>query len=186
MSLMPMDLRQQTFRTAFRGFDPEQVTEFLNEAADSFEQSRRDIDQVRQELGDLKAALKEHQDREGTLRNTMMSAQRMADQIHETAQQEARVIVREAESRADLVLEKARARIEEIEREIDQLRLRRRDVETSLEASISAMQNALNYIREQSRVDREEKILLHRPRQGESEKPAEQPQPQQELKQSQK
>jgi cell division initiation protein len=169
MTVMPMDLRQQTFRTAFRGYEPDQVAAFLNEAADAYEQTRRELDQARQELAELRAELKEHHERETTLRNTMVSAQKMADQVLDTAQQEARVIVREAESRADLVIEKAKSRLEELEREIDQLRLRRRDVETSLESAISNLQHALDFVREQNRVERDEKILLHRPRQGDAE-----------------
>ena len=50
-------------------------------------------------------------------------------------QQEARVIVREAQGRADLVLQHTQSRFDDFEREMSELRLRRGDVETSLEAS---------------------------------------------------
>ena len=54
-----------------------------------------------------------------------------------------------------------------MDREIDQLRLRRRDVETSIEAAISTLQHSLEFVRDQSRQERDDKILLHRPRKGE-------------------
>jgi cell division initiation protein len=171
MFLMPLDLRHQRFRKIVRGYDPQEVTAFLNQAADAYEQARRELDQSRQELAQLRLTLSEYQERETTLKNTLLTAQRMADQIHETAQQEARVILREAEARANLVLAKAQARIEESERDINELRLRRRDVETSLEAIISGLDNALKFIREQDRQDREEKLLLHRPRQADAQQP---------------
>jgi hypothetical protein len=55
-------------------------------------------------------------------------------------------------------------RLEEIERDINEMRLRRRDVEGSLEGSIQALYRALEFIREQDKSD--EKVLLHRPRQS--------------------
>ena len=95
-----------------------------------------------------------------------MTAQRLADEMKDAAQNEAKMIVREAQGRADLLLQKAQARLEEIERDINELRLRRRGVEGSLEASIQTLYHALEFIREQDHP--EEKVLLHRPRQAES------------------
>jgi hypothetical protein len=74
------------------------------------------------------------------------------------------MIVREAEGRSDLLLQNTQARLSEIEREITELKLRRRDVEASLAASISALHNALDFIRAKDQGDRDEKLLLHRPR----------------------
>ncbi len=76
------------------------------------------------------------------------------------------MIVREAQGRADLLLQKASARLEEIERDINELRLRRRGVEGSLETSIQALYHALEFIREQDKP--EDKVLLHRPRTAEA------------------
>ena len=77
-----------------------------------------------------------------------------------------RLIVKEAQGRADLLLQKAQLRLDEVERDINEMRLRRRGVEGSLEASIQALYHALEFIREQDRPD--EKVLLHRPRQADS------------------
>ena len=64
------------------------------------------------------------------------------------------MIVREAQGRGDLLLQKAQARLEEIERDITELRLRRRGVEGSLESSIQALYHALEFIREQDQQPR--------------------------------
>ena len=76
--------------------------------------------------------------------------------------------MREAEGRADLMLSKAQARLDEVQREIDGLRLKRRDVENSLEATIAALRNSLDFVREQDKKERDEKVLLHRPRPAET------------------
>ena len=63
-----------------------------------------------------------------------------------------------------MLLDKAEGRLEDIQREIDGLKLKRRDVETSIEATIQTLRNSLDYVREQEIRDRDEKILFHRPR----------------------
>jgi cell division initiation protein len=162
MRIAPLDLRQQRFRLAFRGFDRTDVVAFLTEAADDYEHALREIDRLRQDLTRMEGLLAEHRDREANLRNTLLTAQRLADEIKEAAQNESKLIVREAHGRADLLLQKAQVRLEEVERDINELRLRRRGVEGSLEASIQALYSALEFIRDQDRPD--DKVLLHRPR----------------------
>ena len=59
----------------------------------------------------------------------MITAQKLSDDIKAGAEEAALRIVREAESRATLLLDKAQARIEDVQRDIDGLKLKRRDVE---------------------------------------------------------
>jgi cell division initiation protein len=166
MRVAPLDLRQHRFRTVLRGFDKTEVVAMLTEAADDYEHALRENDRLRQDLIRLEALLTEHREREANLRNTLLTAQRLADEIKEAAQNEAKLILREAQGRADLLLQKAQVRLEEIERDINEMRLRRRGVESSLEASIQGLYHALEFIREQERPD--DKVLLHRPRQPEA------------------
>jgi cell division initiation protein len=173
MRIAPLDLKQQRFRTQLRGFDRTEVVAFLTEAADDYEQALREIDRLRQDLVRQEALLVEHREREANLRNTLLTAQRLADEIKESAQTESKLIIREAQGRADLLLQKAQGRLEEVERDINEMRLRRRDVEGSLEGSIQALYRALEFIREQDRSD--DKVLLHRPRQSEGAGSAAQP-----------
>ena len=170
MRVAPLDLRQQRFRTVLRGFDKTEVVSMLTEAADDFEHALRENDRLRQDLARVEALLTEHREREANLRNTLLTAQRLADEIKEMAQNEAKLIVKEAQGRADLLLQKAQVRLEEVERDINEMRLRRRGVESSLEASIQALYHALEFIREQDRPD--DRVLLHRPRQQEGAGPA--------------
>jgi cell division initiation protein len=166
--ITPLDLRQQRFKKAVRGFDKTEVVAFLTEAADDYEQALREIDRLRQDLAKMEALLTEHREREANLRNTLLTAQRLADEIKAAADQQGKMIIREAEGRADMVIQKAQLKLEEYERDINELRLRRRAVEGSLEASIQALYHALEFIRDQDKPERDDKILLHRPRLTES------------------
>ncbi len=164
MNVSPLDLRQQRFRSAFRGFDKVEVSSLLTAAADDYEHALRETDKLRQEVARLDGALREQREQESGLKATLMTAQKLAEDIKTGAEEEARRIIREAQNRSDLLLEKTQARLEDIQRDIDGLKLKRRDVETSIESTISTLRNTLEYVREQDIREREDKILLHRPR----------------------
>jgi cell division initiation protein len=164
MNVSPLDLRQQRFRTAFRGFDKVEVASLLTAVADDYEQALRETDKLRQDLALMEVALSEHREHEKNLKATMMTAQKLADDIKANAELEARRILHDAESRSVLVLEKTQARLEDIQRGIDGLRLKRKDVEVTIEATISSLRNAMEFVREQEAHDRDERVLIHRPR----------------------
>jgi cell division initiation protein len=168
MKVTPLDLRQQRFNTVMRGYDRGEVNAFLAEAAEEYENALRENERLRQEVSKLEAVIKEHRSQEVNLRNTLLTAQKLADDIKEGASQEAARILREAEGRADLLLQKSQARLEDVQREIDGLRMKRREVETSLEGIIATLGNTLAYVREQDAHYRDEKIRLHRPRQADA------------------
>jgi cell division initiation protein len=148
------------------GFDKVEVASLLAAVADDYEQALREADRLRQDLSRMEAALSEHREHERNLRNTLLTAQRLADELRDNAEQEAKRIVREAEVRADLLVEKAQLRLDDIQRDIDGLRLKRREVETSLESTIQTLRSTLDYVRDRDGRDAEDKILLHRPRQA--------------------
>jgi cell division initiation protein len=164
MNVSPLDLRQQKFHSRLRGYDKVEVASFLTAVAEDYESALRETDRLRQELMRAEALLTEHREHERNLKNTLLTAQKLAEDIKAAAREEAQRIIREAESRSDFLLEKTQSRVEDIQREIDGLRLKRKDVETSIEATIQTLRNTIEYVREQEAREREDKILLHRPR----------------------
>jgi cell division initiation protein len=162
MNVSPLDLRQQTFRTAFRGFDKVEVTSFLGAFAEDYEQALLAADRLRQDVIRMEAIINEQRAHENNLKSTLLTAQKLADDITSRADQEATRVVREAEARAELLLEKTQSRLEDIVREIDGMKLKRRDVETSIESTIQALRNTLEYVREQESREREEKTTILR------------------------
>lgn len=166
MRITPLDLRQQRFKTGMRGYDKTEVVAFLTEAADDYELVVREMDRLRGEVARMEGLLNEHRSREANLRDTLVTAQQLSAQVRDQGQKEAKLIVDEAQKRASLIIERAHARLQALERDIQEMHLRRRDTEGSLEASIQALYRALEFVREQgdARAQAEEKILLHRPR----------------------
>ena len=151
LAVMPLDVRQVKFDTAMRGYERQAVTNFLEQTAEAFESALRENERLRQEIARLEGALGQFRELEGSLKNALMSAQKLADDMKENATQESARIVREAEGRAEMILQKALGKLEDVQREIDALRMKRRDAEASIEAMMSALGHTLTFVREQDR-----------------------------------
>lgn len=149
VTVTPIDLRQCHFRSAFRGFDRDEVTTFLMEAASDYEQAVRDNERLREDLVRLESSIAQFRSLEASLKTTLISAQKVADDMKSTAEQEAARMVREAEARVELIQERAQARLEDARRELAGVTLERRHAVTGVEATISALHNTLDFIREQ-------------------------------------
>src|SRR5687767_5512863 len=154
----PLDVRQAKFNTAMRGYEKAEVNAFLLEAADGYEQALRENDRLRQEVIRLEASLIQYRDLESTLKQALMSAHRASDDMKSTAQAEAARIVREAEGQVEILMQRTQSQLEDVQREIDGMRLKRRESEVMLESIIAALQNTLEFVREQ---DQREGRLLH-------------------------
>ena len=164
MKVTPLDLRQVRFRKAFRGFDRAEVAALMAEVADDYEHALQEVDKLRQEVAKMEALLEQHREHERDLRNTLLTAQKVSEDIRGNADAQARQILREAEGRSDLLLQKTQARLEDVQREIDGMKMKRREVENSLESTITSLQGTLEFVRELEQRERDERILLHRPR----------------------
>ena len=161
LTVTPLDMRQAKFGTGFRGLNRTEVTAFLLEAAEGYEQALRENDRLRQEVGRLESALTQYRDLEGSLKSTLMTAQKTADDVRENAAQEAGRIVREAEGRAELLMERSQSRMDEVQRDIDTLRMKRREAEANLESLVAAIRNTITFIHEQEQRDLPKAVGAH-------------------------
>jgi cell division initiation protein len=159
-TVTPVDLRQARFKSSVRGFDREEVAAMLTEAADGYDQALRENERLRHELVRLESALAQFRELESSLKNTLISAQKVSDDMRAAATQEATRIVREAEGRADLIVQKAEARREELERDLSAIKAKRRDAETGLETIIATLRGTLDEFRmQQAQALRDERVL---------------------------
>jgi len=157
----PLDVRQAKFSSAMRGYERAEVNAFLLEAADGYEQATRENERLRHDVARLDASLSQYRELEGALKGALMSAQKVSDDMKETAAADAARIIRDAEGRAELITQRAQAALEDVQREIDGLRLKRRESEVALESIIAALHNTLEFVREQEQ--RETRVIPHRP-----------------------
>jgi cell division initiation protein len=168
MSVTPIDMRQREFGSAMRGFDRGEVTAFLAEAAGEFEAALRENDRLRQEIIRLETSLQQYRELEGSLKSTLMNAQKVADDMRENAAKESQRLVREAEGQAESLMQAAQGKIDVVQRDIDGLWMKRREAEASVEATISVLQSSLEFMRDRERRARESNVVPHRPQVAQS------------------
>jgi cell division initiation protein len=164
LTITPLDLRQARFGTSLRGFDKNEVAAFLLEAADAYEQALRENERLRQELARQEATLAELRQTDETLKSTLASAHKIAEEMRENASIEAGRVVREAEARASLIIERAQGKADELIRDTESLRMRRREVESGIEGVVAMLNHTIEFIREQDQRERDERVVPHRAR----------------------
>ncbi len=143
MKITPLDIRKQSFKKVFRGIDPEEVQAFLEMTAEEFERLNRENLTFKERERTLESEVKRYRDLEEMLQETLRTAQRAADNVHESAKKEARLIVKEADISGNRAIEKARNHVQMIRNEIVELKNQRDQFTARLQALIQAQQDCL-------------------------------------------
>ncbi len=118
MRLTPLDIKKQEFKKSFRGFDPVEVETFLEMVADEFETLIREKNELTDEVLKLRTQLRDYQNVEKTLKETLMHAQQSINQSKENSERQAELIIREAELKAEKILEDARHKLEKMKNDL--------------------------------------------------------------------
>jgi cell division initiation protein len=100
MDVTPHDLRNAELREAFRGYRPDEVEELLERAAVTLERMHERNRQLQEKIAGLEAEGSTAKEMESVLRQTLLLAQRTADETVTTAHEKSRQVVEEAEDRA--------------------------------------------------------------------------------------
>lgn len=164
MKLTPLDIQRQTFRQCFRGLDSDEVRTFLHLVSEEMEQLRSDKDKLSEETRRLSSLLSEHHQREEILKNTLVAAQRTSEEMKNNAKKQSQMLLKEAELTADRLVEAAQARAHDIEKDILELRMQKRQVLNSILAAIANMRNLIQLMSETD--SRQEKVSYLKRRTG--------------------
>jgi cell division initiation protein len=143
----PLDLRTQQFKTSIRGFDRRDVSEFVASLATRYDEVLREADRLRDDLGRTQALVEEHREQERNLRATLMTAQKLADEIRLTAEQESQRIIGEAQARAAALVQGTAPSLEALEREVAALRARREQTTADMASTVAALRATLEEVR---------------------------------------
>jgi cell division initiation protein len=122
VKLTPLDIRKQEFKRTMRGFDAEEVEAFLSMVADELELLLREKNQLNDELIKIRTQLKDYQQVEHTLRDTLVKAQSTIDESRVNSRKEAEIIIHEAELQAENILKEAREELLNLRHEISLVR----------------------------------------------------------------
>ncbi|MCH7548452.1 MAG: DivIVA domain-containing protein [Candidatus Krumholzibacteriota bacterium] len=125
MRITPLDVRKQQFRKAMRGLDAEEVYAFLSTVADEYEAVLSDNKALRERLLELDDKVQEYRSLEKTLRNTLLTAERVTVEAKDNARREAMIIVKEAQMEAEKALRDIKTEATTLRQQAQQLRAQR-------------------------------------------------------------
>jgi cell division initiation protein len=152
-SLTPLEIQKQQFSRVLKGYNADEVRAYLSLVAEEIENLLRDVDRLTRENAMLREDLDDHSQRERILKDTLLSAQKVSEEVKANARKEAELIVKDAELLAERVVGQAMSRLADIERTIQDLKLERVSARNKLQATLDTMQQLLSLDAEQESTE---------------------------------
>jgi cell division initiation protein len=107
MKLTALDIHHKEFRRSLRGYSEEDVDGFLDQVADEFDRLFKENIDFSEKLEAANERVRAYQSMEATLNNTLVSAQRSAEEIVNKSGLEADAMLRDAELKAKEIIHNA-------------------------------------------------------------------------------
>ena len=142
-NLTPLEIQKQTFARKLKGFDTQEVRAYLQMVAEEIEILIKDVDRLSRENVMLRDDLDDHNQRERILKDTLLSAQKVSEDVKANARKEAELIVKDAELLSERLVSQAMTRVADLERAIQDLKVERRSARNKLQATLDTIQQLL-------------------------------------------
>jgi cell division initiation protein len=145
MRITPLDIQQKQFPVKFRGFDVEEVYAFLEVVREEMEDLLRENASLKEQQYSLESHMKEYKGIEQTLRDTLVTAQKMVEQHKANALKEAELMLKEAELKCDDMMRDAQEKVVKIHEDIVDLKGIRRHFKEEIRRLIEGHMTMLEY-----------------------------------------
>ena len=122
MKLTPMDINNKEFKRVIRGYNPDEVDEFLDDIVENYEELYKENSKLKDSVTRLKDKVEHYEKLETTIQNTLLLAQNAAEQARETSQREADLIIGNANESAQKILDKAHSDVVAINDEYERVK----------------------------------------------------------------
>ena len=142
-NLTPLEIQKQLFARKLKGFDADEVRAYLQLVAEEMEILIKDVDRLSRENVMLREDLDDHNQRERILKDTLLSAQKVSEDVKTNARKEAELIVKDAELLSERLVSQAMTRVANLERTIQDLKVERRSARNKLQATLDTIQQLL-------------------------------------------
>ncbi len=143
MKLSVLNIKNQEFNTSIKGYNKEEVTAFLERIAEEFELLQTENDRLKKENDVFKEQNKKYRKMEEHLQNTLVSAQETSSKAVESAKKQTALIIREAELRANQIVEKAKSDANLIREAVIRLREEKNTLLAKLKAIVETQASLL-------------------------------------------
>lgn len=138
MTVSKIDLLNKQFSRRMFGYSRIEVDQFMLELAEVLGDAADSQKGLRRKIKLLEKQVKEYRQRDETLRDTLMSTQKMVDDLKVTASKEAQLIIDEARVKADATIQKGHNRIALLHEEIEGLKRQRTQFEVQLKGMLKS------------------------------------------------
>ena len=122
MALTPLDIHNKEFSKAFRGYDEDEVNEFLDQIIKDLEIILKEKRELEEKVASISEKLSHFTNIEETLSKSILVAQETAEEVKTNARKEAQLILKEAEKNADRIINESLAKSRKFSLEIEELK----------------------------------------------------------------
>jgi len=117
-----MDINNKEFRKCLRGYDQEEVDEFLDQISENYEVVYKENSTLKEKIAVLNEKLEHYAKIEETIQNTLILAQNASDQAKQSAKKEAELILRNANETSQKIIDKSNSEIIKITTDYDKIK----------------------------------------------------------------
>ncbi|HMB15772.1 MAG TPA: DivIVA domain-containing protein [Pelovirga sp.] len=144
MRITPIEIQQQRFKSRLFGYDTTAVDQFLEMLADELEQLYHQNNELKESLARTRTSLEQMREREKLLQQTLVTAQKMTEELKDQARRDAEIVIAEAHIEGERVLRDANERRIQLVGEIQEIKRVRHSFRNSLRAMIENHQQLLD------------------------------------------
>lgn len=144
MPLSPLDIHNKEFTRSFRGYSEDEVNEFLEQIMKDLEILLREKKELEDKVLTMTEQMNRYSNLEETLQQSIVVAQGAAEEVRRNSQQEAKLIVKEAEKNADRIINEALTKARKVTIEIDELKKQSKVFRNRFKMLIEAQLDLLN------------------------------------------
>jgi len=149
MKLAPRDILNQQFSIKMKGFDKDEVNHFLMQIAEMVESDILEREKLKKDLDKVREKVAKFEKREDVLRDTLISAQKFSHEIKMNAEREAELVIKEAEIKAEAIINNAIGRQRELKEEIRNLKFKRMEIENDIINMLGSLKELIETYRKE-------------------------------------
>jgi len=149
MRLTPLDIQQQKFKVKWRGYNAQEVETFLEMVSEDVESLLKEYNKLRAELQKYEAQLADYRENERSIQKTIMTTQKVSDDLKRNAQRESELIISKAKVEAEKIINDAkiqaekmmsgsRLEVEKMRRGLNDLKNKKMECEFSLKSMLES------------------------------------------------
>jgi cell division initiation protein len=122
MKITTVDITNKQFKKVIRGYNTDEVDEFLDRLAEEYEDLYKENSTLKEKLLNIEERINHYNKMESTIQNTLLLAQNAAEQARDNAKKESELIIKNANSSAQKVIDKAHSDVIQINDEFERLK----------------------------------------------------------------